>query len=619
MKVPQFQPWVGQEEYAAIRECFDLNWITEGPQSTKFAQELLELIGAKYGVFAPNGTLALYLGLRALSIGPGDEVLVPDFTFMGSASAVEMTGATPVFIDVNQENFQVDLDSAAKAITKKTKAIMPVHIYGTMAEMERVQQFAKKYQLLIIEDAAQAIGVRRYGRHAGTFGAVGCFSFFADKTITTAEGGFVVTNSKRLYTRLLFLRNQGRINRGSFIHPQVGYNFRMTDLQTAVGRVQLKKLPQIIERKHQILALYKKHLKNIPEITFFRPPQGSDWIPFRVGISYPYATELMDYLRQKEIETRTYFYPLHRQPAFAYLKKHRTYHDKDFPGAVAGYNYGICLPTFPLLSTEQIKHICRSIKEFIKIKRQPFYHYYDTIYGQKDYQSETEQTLALARELLHRKPTKVLEVGCGTGSHTLQLAKHIPHLVSIDIDPSMVKIAQKKIKNQNNVSLLYSSVEKLAADQFDLVLALFNVVTYIPTMTKLISFFASIASRLTPGGVFLFDCWNGIAAIADPPRNRNISLVSNGKKIDCKQTATTNLISQHTRLAYDLVVTSESKKEPEEHGYLSFNQTLWTPMQIRSALKSAGLSVVRDCTWKNLTIPASSSDRQIIFCCLKKP
>src|SRR3990167_6906204 len=141
MKVPQFQPWVGQEEYAAIRECFDLNWITEGPQSTKFAQELLELIGAKYGVFAPNGTLALYLGLRALSIGPGDEVLVPDFTFMGSASAVEMTGATPVFIDVNTRNFQIDLAHADALGQKKTKAIMPVHIYGTIADMDAVSAF----------------------------------------------------------------------------------------------------------------------------------------------------------------------------------------------------------------------------------------------------------------------------------------------------------------------------------------------------------------------------------------------------------------------------------------------------------------------------------------------
>lgn len=359
MKVPQFSPWVGDEEYRAIASCFKANWITEGPKTREFEEKLLKLIGARYGVFAPNGTLAIYLGLRALGIGRGDEVIVPDFTFIGSATAVEMTGARPVFVDVNRKNFQIDVSSADKLVNKNTKAIMPVHIYGTVADMGKVSDFAKKHKLRVLEDAAQAIDVHRNGVHAGTSGAVGCFSFFADKTITTAEGGFIVTNDKKIYEKLLYLRNQGRIKRGTFIHPEIGYNFRLTDLQSAIGLVQLAKLKKIKARKEHILSWYKKLLRDVPGITFFEPDPEAEWIPFRVGILCQKAHKLMKFMKKRGIEPRTFFYPLHRQPCFNYLAKSR-----NFPNAVWGYKHGICLPTFPTLTDEQIAYVCDTIREF---------------------------------------------------------------------------------------------------------------------------------------------------------------------------------------------------------------------------------------------------------------
>jgi len=260
MKVNQFAPWVGNDEYQAIADCFESNWITEGPKSKAFSTQLLDLIGAKYGVFAPNGTLALYLGLKAMDIGPGDEVIVPDFTFIASATSVHMAGATPVFVEVNRDNFQIELSHADHLVNDKTKAIMPVHIYGTIADMDAVAQFAKKHNLLVIEDAAAALGVHYKGQHAGTFGDIGTFSFFADKTITTGEGGFVVTSNEEMHHKLLLLRNQGRVDRGSFIHPEMGYNFRITDIQAAIGQVQLAKLPQIIARKEAIKQYYLERL-----------------------------------------------------------------------------------------------------------------------------------------------------------------------------------------------------------------------------------------------------------------------------------------------------------------------------------------------------------------------
>jgi len=325
MKVPQFSPWIGKEEIQAVAEAISSNWITEGPKSQLFSQKLLKLIGSQYGVFAPNGTLALYLALKAIGVGSGDEVLVPDFTFIASATAVEMAGAKPVFVDVNRHNFQIDLFGADKLISKKTKAVMPLHIYGTVVNMDRVLKFAKKHHLLIVEDAAQAIGVHWKGKHAGTFGDIGFFSFFADKTITTAEGGFIVTNKKKIYEKLLYLRNQGRIDRGSFIHPRIGYNFRLTDIQSAVGLAQLKKFRLIKKRKLYLLRLYQKLLQDVPGITFLKPEPGAEWIPFRVGILCAKARELMLFMTAKGIEPRTFFLPLAPTTMFYLLKRRQKF------------------------------------------------------------------------------------------------------------------------------------------------------------------------------------------------------------------------------------------------------------------------------------------------------
>jgi perosamine synthetase len=364
VKIPQFSPWLTDEEYKEIYSCFERNWITEGPKSDEFAAALLELTGARFGVFTPNGTLGLYLALRALGIGPGDEIIVPDFTFVGSATAVQMTGATPVFVDVNRENFQIDVSACELKVTPHTRAVMPVHIYGTCANMEEVTRFTKKHRLSVIEDAAQAIGVYFNGKHAGTIGNVGVFSFFADKTITTGEGGFIVTNDEAIFKKLCFLRNQGRINRGTFIHEEIGYNFRITDIQAAIGLAQLRKLKHITEKKLNVARQYTEQLKDIPEITFFKPQKQANWIPFRVGILHPDAHALMDFMAKKEIQSRTFFYPLHKQPCFSYLKETYQLYDQFFPNAIYGYDHGVCLPSFPTISDEQIDYICHVIREF---------------------------------------------------------------------------------------------------------------------------------------------------------------------------------------------------------------------------------------------------------------
>ncbi len=373
MNIPQVLPWLGEEELAAVSQTIITNWITEGPYAAEFSAKLNALIGSPYGVFAPNGTLALCLGLLAANIGDGDEVLVPDTTFIASANAVLMVGATPVFVEVNDYNYQIDVSKAHHLVTERTRAIMPVHLYGMTANMSEVMVFARQHQLLVIEDAAQAIGVRYRGQHAGTFGEIGCFSFFADKTITTGEGGYVVCRDEALYEQLLLLRNQGRIKRGSFIHPAIGYNFRFTDMQAAVGLTQLNKLAQIIERKRTILSWYQRELDSLADVTFLTIEPDSEYVPFRVVLICQQAHHLMTYLTEHGVQARTFFYPLHKQPCFAYLGKAEggtlDLHDTNYANAIYGYEHGILLPIFPTLSEEEVRYICSTIKAFYRSLR----------------------------------------------------------------------------------------------------------------------------------------------------------------------------------------------------------------------------------------------------------
>jgi perosamine synthetase len=364
MKVSQFEPFIGMEEYEAIKDCFDKKWITEGPKAAEFSQSLCGLIGAKYGVFAPNGTLALYLALKSLGIGPGDEVIVPNFTFIASANSVEMIGATPVFVDINLQTLQIDVQDCYRALTKSTKAIMPVHIYGASADMSRVMAFAKENNLLVIEDAAQALGVKWAGKGCGSFGDAATFSFFADKTLTTGEGGFVTTNNKEIYDRLRLFRNQGRFHRGTFQHPAIGYNFRMTDIQMAIGLAQLKKFDIIVEKKNKILNLYRNLLSDVEDLKIMTPSEEvSPFIPFRVILmGRQLSGNLMEFMKRNDIETRTLFYPLHRQPCFK--GRWSTPGDECFKNSIHAYEHGICLPSYPSLEEEKIEYVCHKIRNF---------------------------------------------------------------------------------------------------------------------------------------------------------------------------------------------------------------------------------------------------------------
>jgi len=359
-KVNQLVPFIGDEELTNLTKVINNRWLTEGPYSAEFLDRIKEFTGAKHAVLVNNGTLALFLGLIALGIEKDDEVIVPDFTFIASASSVVFAGAKPVFVDVNPDDYHIDISKIESVITKKTKAIMPVHIYGQCADMDPITAIAKKYNLKVIEDAAQGFGVFYKNKHTGTIGDLGTISFFADKTITTGEGAVILVNDDELFQKLQLLRNQGRKTSGTFIHPALGMNFRLTDLQSAVGVAQILKFKEIEKKKTENYHLYKDYLNSVKQITFIKELAYCNFLPFRVSLTVTNQAKLTKYLESKGIQTRSYFYPLHNQPCFSYLKCSKN----KFPVTEKLFATGIALPIYPTLHREDIKYVCNQISLF---------------------------------------------------------------------------------------------------------------------------------------------------------------------------------------------------------------------------------------------------------------
>ena len=359
-KITQTEPYVGQEELSNLIRVIENKWLTEGPFSKEFLSIIKEFTGSKHALLTNNGTIALYLALKAIGIKAGDEVIVPDFTFNASGSSVFFAGGKPVFIDVDENTFNINVEKIEELITARTKAIMPVHVYGQSADMDPILELAEKYQLKIIEDAAQGYGVFYKGKHTGTIGDVGTISFFADKTVTTGEGAVILTNSDALYEKLRCLRNQGRLSSGSFLHEEMGMNFRVTDLQSAVGVAQLRKFRNIEEIKLNNLNTYKELLGRMPGIEFQKEAGYSNIVPFRASIKVKNLSNLMSYLEDCGIQTRGFFYPLHRQPCFNYLD----YKENDFPIANKLNATGLSLPVHCGLSRDDVLYVCDAIKRF---------------------------------------------------------------------------------------------------------------------------------------------------------------------------------------------------------------------------------------------------------------
>jgi perosamine synthetase len=297
--------------------------------------------------------VALTLSLMAVGVGPGDEVIVPDLTFVATANAVDLAGATPVLVDVRSDTQGLDPAALERAITPRTRAVIPVWFNGRDPGIEAIVATARAKGLAVVEDAACALGSRRRGRHAGTFGDLGCFSFNTTKIITTGTGGVVVTDDPTLHERVERLKNHGRLDRRDY-HPMIGFNFGFTDVLAALGLAQMRKLPGRVTWKREMLRLYKEGMSDVSEIEF--PPTGEEDCLWYVDIYLDDPEALKAFLEERGIQTRSYFPPLHTQPCYS-VEGH-------FKNATAISARGLWLPSAPYLTKPTIKRICEEIKAY---------------------------------------------------------------------------------------------------------------------------------------------------------------------------------------------------------------------------------------------------------------
>ena len=265
IKYPVYQPYLTGNEKKYVLECLESTWISsKGKFINEFETRFAEYLGIKYAASVSNGTVALHVALLALGIGKGDEVIVPTFTYIASVNSITYTGATPVFVDSDPTSWQMSLEDTRNKISKKTKAILAVHLYGHPCEIQALRDLANKEKLFLMEDTAEALGSEYDRRKAGTFGDISTFSFFGNKTITTGEGGMVVTNDKALYEKCVHIKGQGLAKNAEDWHDIIGYNYRMTNICAAIGLAQLEKINDIILIKRQYANWYKENLNGLP-------------------------------------------------------------------------------------------------------------------------------------------------------------------------------------------------------------------------------------------------------------------------------------------------------------------------------------------------------------------
>lgn len=334
------KPMIDESEIKNITDVLKSGMIAEGQQARLFEEEFAKFTGVKHAIFVNNGTTALHLALETLDIEPGSEVITSGFTFIASANAITFIGAIPKFSDIDPNTWNIDPKTIKEAITPKTKAIMPVHIFGLPANMKEINEIANEHDLLVIEDAAQGHGGKINGKHVGNFGDIGCFSFYATKNMITGEGGMVVTNSDELAGKAKSIKNHGRAANvsGGYAHYRIGYNFRAPDYSAAIGRAQLKKLPDFLKLRKRNAEYYRKELEDLPLVfqEILANHEHGNYIfaprinPEKTNLTVP---DVIKKLKEKEIGARPiYDTPVYNQPAYLNI-------NKEWRWAKAGINY----------------------------------------------------------------------------------------------------------------------------------------------------------------------------------------------------------------------------------------------------------------------------------------
>lgn len=361
-KIPLSKPHLSGAELKEAEKCISSTWISSKSPSIETFEKLYakHVAKTKYAASVNSGTSALFLALKALNIGPGDEVILPTFTMIATVNAVVWTGATPVLVDsTSREDWNMNIDEVRHKITRRTKAIMPVHIYGYMCDMEALQTLAEKHRLHIIEDAAEAMGSEYKGKRAGSFGTLSCFSLYANKIITTGNGGMVCTNSKELYGLIKKLAFFDFNEKTHFKHLLFGYNLVLSGIQGALGSAQVRKFDVLVAKRRKIYEWYSKYIKG-NDVHLMSVPENQKpnfWFPAVIFATSSKKNKAKNILEKKKIETRDFFMPVHQQPIYKGISNGGA-----FPNADYFATHGLLLPSFHALTEKEVLYISQLLK-----------------------------------------------------------------------------------------------------------------------------------------------------------------------------------------------------------------------------------------------------------------
>lgn len=361
-KIQIAKPYIDQDDINGVVEVLKSGKLSLGPRYKEFEQNLAKYVGVIYACAVSSGTAALHLGVKALGLNKGDEVITSPLSFVSSSNVLLYEGIKPVFVDIEQKTFNIDPSKIERAITRKTKAILPIHIFGQSAEMDEIMRISKKYNLKILEDACESLGSTYQGKMVGTTGEIGTYAFYPNKQMTTGEGGMIVTNSKDIYDLCDSLRNQGRGKNGDWlIHERLGYNYRMDEMSASLGITQLKKIDWMIEQKRKIASWYNTALGNIEEVE--TPKVGDNrlhsYFVYVIRVKNGQRNKLMSELGKNGIQTKPYLPMIHLQP---FMRKMFGYKLGDFPIAERVSEETLALPLYIRLTIKDIEYIAGKIR-----------------------------------------------------------------------------------------------------------------------------------------------------------------------------------------------------------------------------------------------------------------
>lgn len=364
-QIPVYQPSLSGNEKKYVIDCLDSSWISsKGKYINLFENSLAGYVGVNHATAVSNGTVALHLALLALGIGEGDEVIVPTLTYIASVNAITYTGATPVFVDSLTDSWQMNPQDVRRKVTDKTKAILCVHLYGHPCDMDSLMPIAREHDLFVVEDCAESLGSLYKGRHTGSFGDIATFSFYGNKTISTGEGGMVMTNDETLHDRCVHFKGQGLAKHRQYWHDVVGYNYRMTNICAAIGLAQFEQIETFLDKKVLIASWYRDGLEGSP-YTFHEPIGDVKHAYWMCSVLVPNAKDrdpLRDRLATMGIETRPLFYPVHTMPMYS----------QKFARFSVAENLGwrgINLPSYPDLSESDVNYIVNCLLSYFKDDR----------------------------------------------------------------------------------------------------------------------------------------------------------------------------------------------------------------------------------------------------------